>query len=231
MLDGNEALVDCRLCPRLVAWREEVAREKRRAYQHEDYWGKPVPAFGDLGANILILGLAPGAHGSNRTGRMFTGDASGEFLYPALYRAGLASKAFAISRDDGMELKGVYITAALRCVPPENKPRPEELRRCRRWLEPDLNLPQLNVILALGKIAHDSYLDYLKSQHQQGPNGKTLSKGHYPFKHGATYRFKNRPSLVDSYHVSFQNTNTGKLSEVMFDEILTQVKALATKEI
>jgi len=224
----NSELLECQLCPRLVAWRQEVAQNKRRSYQHERYWGKPIPAFVDVGATLLILVLAPGAHGSNRTGRMFTGDASGDFLYPALYHAGLASQPTSVQLDDGMVLRGVYITAALRCVPPENQPNHDELVKCRRWLEPDLSLPSLKVILALGNIAHASYLDYLKRQGQKGPNGKTISKGHYPFKHGALYHFEGRPSLLSSYHVSFQNTNTGKLTKTMFDDILVQAKRLAS---
>ncbi|CAN5567218.1 type-5 uracil-DNA glycosylase [soil metagenome] len=215
-------LLSCTLCPRLVAHREEVARLRRRAYRDQDYWGKPVPGFGDPAAGILLLGLAPGAHGSNRTGRMFTGDGSGDFLYPALYRAGLASQPGAMARGDGMGLHGVFITAAARCAPPGNKPAREELRNCRRWLAFDLDrLLGLRVVLALGAIAHDSYLELLRGR------GVSVKKRRHPFAHGALHRFGGWPPLLDSYHVSVQNTNTGRLTGAMFDEVLEQAKALA----
>ena len=219
-------LASCRLCPRLVAHREDVAQRKRRAYLHEDYWGKPVPGFGDVQARLLILGLAPGAHGSNRSGRMFTGDASGNFLFPALHRAALASQPQATARNDGLRLQGVYITAALRCVPPQNKPMRAEMQRCQRWLRYDLEgLPQLRLVLALGAIAHDSYLEYLRDTQRC-----SIVKAHYPFAHGALHRFDPASAalpLLDAYHVSFQNTNTGKLSPAMFDAVLEQAKTLA----
>ncbi|MEM7737556.1 MAG: uracil-DNA glycosylase [Deinococcota bacterium] len=219
-------LLTCRLCPRLATYREEVANTKRRAYAGEPYWGKPVPGFGDEQARILLLGLAPGAHGSNRTGRMFTGDASGNFLFPALHRAGFASQAHATSRDDGMVLTGMFITAAARCVPPGNKPTRDEVATCRTWLEYDLNnLLKLRLVLALGSIAHDSYLEYLKAK------GHKIIKKHYPFGHGQLHQFEDIEPvplpLLDAYHVSFQNTNTGKLTEAMFDDVLARAKTLA----
>ncbi len=215
-------LINCRLCPRLVAWRREVSKKKRRSYQNENYWGKPVPGFGDPEANILLLGLAPGAHGSNRTGRMFTGDASGDFLFPALYSAGLASQPQATSKADGMVLKNIFITATLRCVPPQNKPTQNELSTCQKWLGYDLDgLTNLKVILALGKIAHDSYLEYLKVI-----KGYKVVKKYYPFTHGLLHEFKGGIPLLDSYHVSFQNTNTGKLTVDMFMEVLRQAKSI-----
>jgi len=216
------ALERCRHCPRLVEHREMVAAAKRRAYRHEHYWGKPVPGFGDPQARLLLLGLAPGAHGSNRTGRMFTGDASGDFLYPALHRAGLASQPDARSRDDGLELHGLWITAAARCVPPGNKPQRQELVNCRSWLEHDFaQLPALRAVLALGAVAHDSYLELLRNR------GKKLVKKRYPFEHGRVHRIGDAWPLLDSYHVSFQNTNTGRLSREMFDLILSTAKVLA----
>src|SRR5689334_23240757 len=161
----NEAVIDCRRCPRLVAWREQVAREKRAAFRDWDYWGRPMPGFGDPAARVLILGLAPAAHGANRTGRMFTGDRSGEFLYRALYRTGFASQATSVSRDDGLTLRDAFITASARCAPPDNKPTPEELRNCRPFFERELELlPNVRVVVALGKIAFDTYLGVLKSR-------------------------------------------------------------------
>lgn len=213
----------CQLCPRLAAWRQEIAEKKRRSYQSEDYWGKPVPGFGDFKASILLLGLAPGAHGSNRIGRMFTGDASGDFLFPALHKAGLANQSQATSRQDGMMLKNIFITAAVRCVPPQNKPTKQEIFTCQRWLEHDLKtLTKIKVVLALGSIAHDSYLEYLKAKKKF-----KLIKKNYPFRHGTTYTFGEGITLLDSYHVSFQNTNTGKLTKDMFQKILGKAKKLA----
>jgi uracil-DNA glycosylase family 4 len=214
----------CGLCPRLAAYRENVALEKRRAYKHESYWGKPVPGFGDSDARMLILGLAPGAHGSNRTGRMFTGDASGDFLYPALHRAGFANQALSKHRHDGLELSDVWITAAARCVPPGNKPTPNEVANCRTWLERDFSqLKNLKLVLALGQIAHNAYLDMLKAQ------GLALTKSQYPFEHGKLHTIPGALPLLDSYHVSFQNTNTGKLTPDMFDQILQTAKLLSRK--
>ena len=218
-----DALLTCTRCPRLVAHRETVAREKRRSYRNEPYWGRPVPGFGDPDARILLLGLAPGAHGSNRTGRMFTGDGSGGFLYPALYCVGLANQPIATSLDDGLTLKDVFISAAARCAPPGNKPTRGELANCQSWLERDFaGLPELKVVLALGKIAHDSYLELLQRQ------GHQLTKVAYKFSHGALHTFgKGALPLLDSYHVSLQNTNTGKLTPAMFDAVLAQAKQLA----
>ncbi len=210
-------LVACRRCPRLVAWREEVGRKKRRAYRDWDYWARPVPGFGDPEARILAFGLAPGAHGANRTGRVFTGDASGDFLYAALYRAGLANQPTSTHREDGLELYGVYITAAVRCVPPGNKPTREEIAACSAWTERELALlPNLRVFLALGRIAHDALLDYFK-----------LKKRDFPFAHGAEHPLPGGRVLLDSYHVSRQNTQTGRLTPEMFDRVLERAKELA----
>jgi len=207
-----------------------VARTKRRAYRDEAYWGAPVPGFGDPGASIVLVGLAPGAHGSNRTGRMFTGDASGDFLYPALHRAGLASTPSARARDDGLELLGVWITAAARCAPPGNAPTTLELDACRAWLAFDLDaLRRARVLLALGKVAHDAVLKHYRAR------GMATTLAAHPFGHGSVHRLERLPGaeaagalpLVDAYHVSFQNTNTGRLTEAMFDAVLAQAKALA----
>ncbi|MEJ2289022.1 MAG: uracil-DNA glycosylase [Deinococcales bacterium] len=195
---------------------------KRRAYADHAYWARPVPGFGDPGAAILLLGLAPGAHGSNRTGRMFTGDASGDFLYPALYRAGLASQPGGRSADDGMRLSGVWITAALRCVPPGNRPRRDELANCRRWLEHDLDrLPRLRVVVALGRIAHDGYLDLLRAR------GAAVVKTRHPFGHGARHDPEGGLPVLDCYHPSQQNTRTGRLSAAMLDAVLARARAVA----
>jgi uracil-DNA glycosylase len=210
-------LETCTRCPRLVAWREEVGRVKRAAYRDQTYWAKPVPGFGDPNARILLLGLAPGAHGSNRTGRMFTGDSSGDFLFPALHRAGLASQAKAISRDDGLTLHDLFITAAGRCAPPDNKPKPEELRTCRPWLEAELKfLPNLRVILGIGKIGHEAWLEVCG-----------LRKSAFEFGHGLEHKLPDGRVLLDSYHVSRQNTQTGRLTTEMFDTILERAKILA----
>ena len=204
-----------------------MAQRKRRAYRDEDYWGAPVPGFGDASARIVLVGLAPGAHGSNRTGRMFTGDASGGFLYPALHRAGLSSAPRSLARDDALVLHRTWITAVARCVPPGNRPTPQELDACRPWLARDLNsLPEARVLVALGKVAHDGVLKHYRER------GLDLRLSRYPFAHGAVHRFAAEPGaapppLLDSYHVSFQNTNTGRLTEVMFDEVLELAKRLA----
>lgn len=222
------SLLTCRRCPRLVAHREAVATKKRRAYQGETYWGKPVPGFGDPAAGIVLLGLAPGAHGSNRTGRMFTGDASGDFLFPALWRAGLADRPSAVDRHDGLRLRGAWITAVARCVPPGNKPTRQEIATCRDWLAYDLGLlNRARLVLALGSIAHDGYLELLKAR------GAKIVKNRYPFEHGRTHRFDATSAAVqalpmlDAYHPSFQNTNTGRLTEEMFDAVLQQAMQLA----
>src|SRR5271154_3512052 len=193
----NGEVVSCTLCPRLVAYREQVAREKRRAYRDCDYWGKPVPGFGDPHAHVLILGLAPGAHGSNRTGRPFTGDASGKFMYPILYKVGFASQPNAEHRDDGLKLLDCYITAAVRCAPPDNKPLPSELANCAPFLGRELAiLKNVKVIVALGKIGFDAYLNYLKRQ------GVIQSRSAYAFAHAASYPMPNGVVLLASYHPS-----------------------------
>jgi len=218
----NREVVACTRCPRLVEYREQVAREKRRAYRDCEYWGKPVPGFGDVEARVLVMGLAPGAHGSNRTGRPFTGDASGKFMYPVLYETGFANQPGAIDRNDGLKLKNLYITAAVRCAPPDNKPLPQELAECSTFLDREIaGLTNLTVIVALGKIGFDAYLNYLKRR------GLIASKKTYIFKHGASYQLPDGKTLLASYHPSNQNTQTGKLTRKMFVEIFQEAAALA----
>lgn len=220
----NKEIIACRRCPRLVAYREKIATEKRRAYRDHEYWGKPVPGFGDIDARVLVLGLAPGAHGSNRTGRPFTGDASGKFLYPVLYETGFANQPIATSREDGLRLKDLYITAAARCAPPDNKPLPEELANCAEYLDRELvGLKNLKVIVALGKIGFDAYLNRLKRL------GVLASKKDYVFQHGAKYTLPDGKILLASYHPSNQNTQTGKLTRAMFLKIFKTVAHLADK--
>jgi uracil-DNA glycosylase family 4 len=221
----NREVVACTRCPRLVAYREEVARVKRRAYLGWEYWGKPVPGFGDPQARVLVMGLAPGAHGSNRTGRPFTGDASGKFMYPVLYDVGFASQPTATDRNDGMKLKNLYITAAVRCAPPDNKPLPQELAECSHFLDRELGgLKDVRVVVALGKIGFDAYLNYLKR------GGLVVSKKAYVFKHGASYRMPDGKVLLASYHPSNQNTQTGKLTRKMFVEIFQEAARIADRE-
>jgi len=224
------ALAGCRACPRLAAHREAVGRAKRRAFATEDYWAAPVPGFGDPDARLLIVGLAPGAHGSNRTGRMFTGDASGDFLYPALHRAGLADRPDSRARDDGLRLRGAWITAVGRCAPPGNKPTPAELDACRAWFAHDVDgLPHVRAVLALGRIAHDGVLKLWRER------GLHTTLGAHPFAHGAVHRLEGLPGaaaagvvpIVDSFHVSRQNTQTGRLTAQMFDAALATAVDLA----
>ena len=220
--DLNAEVIVCARCPRLVAHREQVAREKRRAYRDHDYWGKPVPGFGDPSARVMVLGLAPGAHGSNRTGRPFTGDASGNFMYPVLHETGFANQPCATSRDDGLILKDLYITAAARCAPPDNKPLPQELGNCAPYLERELRwLKNLKVIVALGKIAFVAYLNYLRAQSQ------LPSRKPYIFQHGASYKMSDGRTLIASYHPSNQNTQTGRLTRPMFVRIFKEAARIA----
>jgi uracil-DNA glycosylase family 4 len=217
----EEEIIRCRRCPRLVEYREKVAKEKRRAFREWTYWGRPVPGFGDPRAKLFILGLAPGAHGSNRTGRMFTGDRSGEFLYAALYQAGFANQATWLRPDDGLELRNVYIAAAVRCAPPANKPLPSEILHCRGYLERELALLRPKVVLALGKIAWDAYLDILKNE------GVIASRAKYVFAHGAVAKLPgNGPRLVGVYHPSQQNTQTGRVTLAMYAVILRKIQRL-----
>lgn len=218
----QEAVIACRLCPRLVAHRETVAREKRRAYQDWEYWGRPVPSFGDPAARLLIVGLAPGAHGANRTGRMFTGDSSGDFLYKALFDNGFASQPNSTDRDDGLRLIDAYITAPVRCAPPDNKPSRQEFSTCRPYLLQELDLlPNVKVVVALGRLALDSYLTILLDR------GLIRKRSEYPFSHGVSHRLPSGlPALLCSYHPSRQNTQTGVLTMQMLQSVFAQARQM-----
>jgi uracil-DNA glycosylase family 4 len=217
----NKEVVACARCPRLVEYRERIGREKRRAYLTHDYWAKPVPGFGDPNAHVLILGLAPGAHGSNRTGRPFTGDSSGNFMYPVLYRTGFASQPTATHVGDGLKLTDAYITAAVRCAPPDNKPLPQEISNCSEFLDREIAaLRNVKLVVALGKIGFDAYLNHLKRR------GVVTRKAEYIFGHGLHYTMPDGTMLLTSYHPSNQNTNTGKLTEAMFTEIFRKARRL-----
>ena len=222
----NKKIIACRKCPRLVAWREEVARTKRKAYKDWDYWGKPVPGFGDHKTHrVMVVGLAPGAHGSNRTGRQFTGDGSGGFMYPALYRAGFANQPESISRDDGLTLQDMYITASGRCAPPGNKPTPEELDNCQPYLEREIGLLKPKVIVALGRIAFERILHIYFPKADLNP--QTVKRpASMVFAHGAFYKLDAETWLLCSYHPSQQNTLTGKLTVKMFDQIWDKTREL-----
>lgn len=223
----DRRIVVCRACPRLVAWREEVARVKRAAFRNDTYWGRPVPGFGPADARILVVGLAPAAHGANRTGRMFTGDRSGDVLYAALYRAGLASQPTATHAGDGLQLFGVRITAPVHCAPPANKPTPDELRTCSAWLRRELELlaPTVRVAITLGAIGWSALLRVL------GHDGWRIPRPRPPFGHGRevalTHRDGRTLTLLGCYHVSQQNTFTGRLTPAMLDQVLTRAAALA----
>jgi uracil-DNA glycosylase family 4 len=215
----NEEIVACTKCPRLVRYREKVAREKRRAYREWTYWGKPVPGFGDAHAQLLILGLAPAAHGANRTGRMFTGDRSGDFLYAALYKAGFANQPTSLHRNDGLQLKDAYISATCRCAPPENKPLLKEITNCRAYFERELEILMPKAVLALGKIAWDGYLEILKQR------GVIASRALYKFAHGAEAEVAAAtPRLFGVYHPSQQNTQTGRVTPAMYAAVLRRVR-------
>lgn len=214
----QEQIINCARCPRLVEWREKVAREKVRRFADQPYWGRPVPSMGDARARLLVLGLAPAAHGGNRTGRVFTGDRSGEWLFRALYRAGFANQPISIHRGDGLKLIDCYITAAIHCAPPENKPLPEEMRNCRPYLLSELEaLDCLRVVVALGRIAFDTALASIGLS-ENAPRPK--------FAHGAEVCLRSGITLVASFHPSQQNTFTGKLTEAMLDGVFSRARAL-----
>lgn len=237
----GQEIISCRKCPRLVRYRERVARTKRRAYRSWTYWGRPVPGFGDPRAELLIIGLAPAAHGANRTGRVFTGDRSGDFLYRQLHRAGLANQPTSTERGDGLVLHNAYISATLRCAPPHNKPLPGEIRNCVPYLEAELDLLRPRAVLALGRIAFDAYLKVLQKR------GTIATRSGYKFSHGASYQLSSAlstqsspahpgraeaagqpqtalPRLFASYHPSQQNTQTGRLTPAMFLRVLRQIR-------
>jgi uracil-DNA glycosylase len=215
-----EEVCACRQCPRLVKYREKVGKEKRRAFREWTYWGRGVPGFGDSRAQLFILGLAPAAHGGNRTGRVFTGDRSGDFLYKALHKAGFANQPTSLQRDDGLRLQNVYIAAAVRCAPPANKPLPSEILHCRGYLERELEILRPRAVLALGKIGWDAYLEILKQR------GQIPSRAACRFSHGAECVFADElPRLFGVYHPSQQNTQTGRLTEAMYAAVLKRIQA------
>jgi len=215
-----EEVCACRKCPRLVTYREKVAKEKRRAFREWTYWGRGVPGFGDPHAQLFILGLAPAAHGANRTGRVFTGDRSGDFLYKALHTAGFANQPASQHREDGLRLRDAYIAAAVRCAPPANKPLPSEILHCRGYLERELEILRPRAVLALGKIGWDAYLEILKQR------GQIASRASYRFSHGAECPFADElPRLFGVYHPSQQNTQTGRLTEAMYAVVLRRIRA------
>ncbi|MGD0347029.1 MAG: uracil-DNA glycosylase [Terracidiphilus sp.] len=218
----NARIVACELCPRLRAHCAEVARKRRRAYADWEYWGRPVPSFGDPKARVLALGLAPGAHGSNRTGRPFTGDGSGDFLFPVLHAAGFASQPTATSRDDGMKLSGLWITSVGRCAPPDNKPTPGELRNCAPWLDLEMKLlTELRVVVCLGRIAFDGLLAH------ESRLGRLPKRTGFDFAHAAEYKLPGGLIAIASYHPSLQNTNTGKLIRPMLLNVFKRARKLA----
>ena len=218
----NARIVACELCPRLRAHCAQVARVRRRAYADCEYWGRPVPSFGDARARVLALGLAPGAHGSNRTGRMFTGDGSGDFFYPVLHAAGFASQPTATSLDDGMQLTGLWVSAVAHCAPPGNKPSPEELRNCSHWLDEEMRLlKNLRVVVCLGRIAFDGLLNHAAR------TGKFPARTGFTFAHGAEYELPDGLIVIASYHPSLQNTNTGKLTRAMLLAVFKRARKLA----
>jgi uracil-DNA glycosylase family 4 len=217
----NQRIIQCELCPRLRAYGEEVARVRRRAYRDQQYWGKPVPSFGDPQARVLIVGLAPGAHGSNRTGRPFTGDGSGDFLYPVLHHAGFASQPDSVSRGDGMRLSDCWISSVVRCAPPDNTPKRSELENCASHLDEEISLlSNLRVIVCLGRISFDSYLQHLAR------TGQCERKPRFKFAHGAEYALPGGRYLIASFHPSLQNTNTGKLTRTMLFQVFDRARTL-----
>lgn len=218
----DEAVVGCGECPRLRTYCEEIGRKRRRAYANEEYWVRPVPGFGPVGARILILGLAPGAHGANRTGRMFTGDRSGDFLFPVLHEAGMATKAEATSLGDGLRLLGARITAVVHCAPPGDKPTAEEYRACARHLAAELDaLARVRVVVCLGRVAWEGYLREMARQ------GVVKRMRDYPFAHGAEFGMGNGVRLLGSYHPSLRNTNTGVLTRGMLLDVFIRAVELA----
>jgi uracil-DNA glycosylase family 4 len=221
-LEAVEAAVTrCRRCPRLVEWRELVAREKRAAFADQEYWGRPVPGFGDPRARVLVYGLAPAAHGGNRTGRVFTGDRSGDWLFASMHRTGFANQQISVSPDDGLELDGAWVTAAVRCAPPANRPLPEERDNCLPWSEAELRLiPTIHVIVCLGSFAWDAALRLLTAL------GEAVPRPRPRFGHGAETRI-GRFTLLGTFHPSQQNTFTGKLTEPMMDAVFLRARELA----
>ncbi len=214
----NKEIVKCRLCNRLVNFREKIANEKRRQYIDQTYWGKPITGYGDINAKLLMIGLAPAAHGGNRTGRVFTGDKSADFLFKCLYQAGFSNQNISISRDDGLKLQNLYLTTALKCVPPEDKPKSEELKTCFVYFRKEIQiLKKVNTIVALGKIAFDSCLNFYMQDYE-------LKRKNFVFKHGNAYQLPDKKILIGSYHPSPRNVNTGRIDEKKMLKLLKKVK-------
>ena len=220
-----DSIAKCRRCPRLVQWREQVATEKRAAFADEEYWGRPVPGFGDPAARVVVVGLAPAAHGANRTGRMFTGDRSGDWLYRAMFRAGLASQPTSIRKGDGLVLSGAWVTAPVRCAPPGNKPTIEERDNCRSWFDAELDLLDPAVVVALGDYAYRSVWRYLADR------GLSMPRPRPAFAHGSEVRISDNLVVIASYHPSQQNTFTGRLTEDMLDAVFSRASELATRRL
>jgi uracil-DNA glycosylase family 4 len=219
---SQQTIAECTCCSRLVTYIRGIGESRRKSYRDQEYWAKPVPGFGDPNARILVLGLAPGAHGANRTGRPFTGDGSGDFMYPVLHELGLASKPAAISRDDGLKLRKLWIGSVVRCAPPGDKPTPQEIRNCAVHLASEIaDLPKVRVVVCLGKIAWDGYLAYLLNE------GVIERRSAYTFSHGAEYLLPNKITLLGSYHPSLRNTNTGRLNRPMFARIFLRALEVA----
>ena len=214
----NNKIIKCHQCNRLVNFREKIATEKRRQYIDQDYWGKPITGSGDINAKLLMIGLAPAAHGGNRTGRVFTRDKSADFLFKCLHKAGFANQSISISRDDGLELNNLYLTTALKCVPPEDKPKPEELKTCFNFFREEINyLVKINTIVALGKIAFDACLNFYMQDYD-------LKRKDFVFQHGTDYTLPDGKILIGSYHPSPRNVNTGRIDENKMGRLLKKVK-------
>tara|TARA_Y100001970_G_scaffold187275_1_gene227829 strand:+ start:2796 stop:3473 length:678 start_codon:yes stop_codon:yes gene_type:complete len=214
----NNKITNCRLCNRLVSFREKIATNKRRQYTDQTYWGKPITGYGDINSQLLMIGLAPAAHGGNRTGRVFTGDKSADFLFKCLCKAGFANQSISISRDDGLKLRNLYLTTALKCVPPEDKPRPDELKTCFNFFREEINyLKKINTIVALGKIAFDACLNFYMQDYD-------LKRKDFVFQHGKQYVLPDKKILIGCYHPSPRNVNTGRIDQVKMLKLLTKVK-------
>ena len=219
----NNKITKCRNCDRLVSFREKVATEKRRQYIDQNYWGKPITGYGDSDAQLLMIGLAPGAHGGNRTGRVFTGDKSADFLFKCLYKSGFANQNISISRDDGLQLKNLYLTTALKCVPPEDKPKPDELKTCFKFLKEEISyLSKINTIVALGKIAFDACLNFYMQDYD-------IKRKDFIFQHGIEYLLPDKKILIGSYHPSPRNVNTGRINENKMLKLLKKVKKVINR--
>ena len=223
LINLNKKIVKCRSCNRLVNFREKIAKDKRRQYIDQTYWGKPITGYGDTNSKLLMIGLAPAAHGGNRTGRVFTGDKSADFLFKCLHKAGFANQSNSISRDDGLKLYNLYLTTALKCVPPEDKPKPDELKTCFNFFREEINyLTKINTIVALGKIAFDACLNFYMQDYE-------LKKKDFVFQHGTEYILPENKILIGSYHPSPRNVNTGRIDENKMIKLLKKVKKVMNR--